>query len=256
MELQQMRNKYLWSVAGIAVLCYQLAGAAQQRTAPGTKVQLKGIVTDTMCGAKQHTMANPDSECVRMCVKGGSHYALLVGQTIYQLTGQDQALYEAAGKAVVVAGTTAEPDRILVQSVQLLSPESSHKSDQGQIMRTHHPSGDANGVSGTIAGYVRDLACLLRNAHAGAATSPLTEDCLRKCVRDGSPIGILADNGEIFLPISDLIPDRSARAQMMPYVGKYVKISGRLFERGGLHGVSIEKIETIDRPPDSKIPAL
>jgi hypothetical protein len=100
------------------------------------------------------------------------------------------------------------------------------------------------------------VACLLRNAHAGAATTPLTQDCLEKCVRGGSPIGILTDHGAIYLPISDTIPDIDARDRLLPYAGKYVKASGQLFERGGLHAISISKIEVTERPADSKIPTL
>ena len=73
---------------------------------------------------------------------------------------------------------------------------------------------------------------------------------------EDSPIGILTEEGLLYLPISDVIPDTSVRDQLMPYAGKYVKASGKLFERGGLHAISIEKIEVISRPPDSKIPTL
>jgi hypothetical protein len=66
---------------------------------------LTGVVTDDMCG-KKHTMmpGKPDSECIRACVKGGSKYALLVGDKIYILNGDAKQLDHFAGKKVKVAG--------------------------------------------------------------------------------------------------------------------------------------------------------
>ena len=66
---------------------------------------LTGVVTDDMCG-KKHTMmpGKPDSECVRACVKAGSHYALLVGDKVYALTGDAKKLDAFAGKKATVTG--------------------------------------------------------------------------------------------------------------------------------------------------------
>ncbi len=60
----------------------------------------------------------------------------------------------------------------------------------------------------------------------------------------------------MYVPISDKIPDSSAHSRLLPFAGLYVKAQGKLFERGGLHAISIEKIEVISRPIDSKIPEL
>lgn len=129
-------------------------------------------------------------------------------------------------------------------------------SGEDQVMHSHHPTREADGVPGTITGFVRDIACLLRNPKAGAANTAMTKDCLDKCIRGGSPIGILTAYGSVYVPISNMIPDTDARNQILPYAGKYIKASGKLFERGGLHSISIEKIEVISRPKDSKIPEL
>lgn len=128
--------------------------------------------------------------------------------------------------------------------------------DDSQVMHTHHPTGDAAGKAATLSGYVRDVACLLRNPDAGEARSPLTRDCMKKCLAAGSPIGILTEQGELYTPISDMIPDKSAREKLVPYAGKYVRVSGHVFERGGLHAISIDSIEVIKRSVDSHIPKL
>ena len=82
----------------------------------------------------------------------------------------------------------------------------------------------------------------------------MAKDCLKECVRGGSPLVILSEHGLLYVPISTETPDKTVHAQMLTYAGKYEKVSGKLFERGGLHSISIEKIEPTTRPPNSKIP--
>jgi hypothetical protein len=126
--------------------------------------------------------------------------------------------------------------------------------DTSHATHPNQPADETAGTPGVITGYVRDIACLVQNPKAGAATTPVAKDCLRECVRGGSPLVILSEDGLLYVPISTETPDKSVHSQMLPYAGKYVKVSGKLFERGGLHSISIEKIEAITRPPDSKIP--
>jgi hypothetical protein len=112
------------------------------------------------------------------------------------------------------------------------------------------------GKAAIVIGYVRDVACLVQNHEAGAATSKTTQQCLRDCIRGGSPIVLLGEDGILYTPISTEIPDKDVRSKMLPYAGKYVKASGTIYERGGLHAFAIEKIQAIDRPADSKIPEM
>jgi hypothetical protein len=134
------------------------------------------------------------------------------------------------------------------------SAQQSHPADTGHAVPSQQASDESDGTPGVITGYVRDVACLVQNPKAGAATTPVAKECLEKCVRGGSPLVILSEDGLLYLPISKESPDKSVRSQLVPYAGKYVKVSGKLFERGGLHSISIEKIEAISRPADSKIP--
>jgi hypothetical protein len=126
--------------------------------------------------------------------------------------------------------------------------------DTAHATQSSQPTDETDGTPSVITGYVRDVACLVQNPKAGAATTPVAKECLEKCVRGGSPLVILSEDGLLYVPISRETPDKSVRSQLLPYAGKYVKASGKLFERGGLHSISIEKIEPITRPPDSKIP--
>ena len=104
---------------------------------------------------------------------------------------------------------------------------------------------DMMGTSGTIVGFVRDTACLLRNKSASVAKDAESRKCIIQCVRSGSPLAILTKSGELYTPLSAQIPDRDERLRLLPYAGKYVRATGRLFERGGTHAISIEKIEVI-----------
>ena len=104
---------------------------------------------------------------------------------------------------------------------------------------------DMMGTPGTIVGFVRDTACLLRNKDASVAKDEESRKCIIQCVRAGSPLAILTKSGELYMPLSSQLPDRDERRRLLPYAGKFVRATGRLFERGGTHAVSIEKIEVV-----------
>ncbi len=66
--------------------------------------ELRGTVTDSMCGNK-HMMKNLSAaDCTRACVKSGSDFALAVGDKIYILKGDRTQLDKYAGAQVVVKG--------------------------------------------------------------------------------------------------------------------------------------------------------
>jgi hypothetical protein len=80
---------------------------------------ITGKVSDAMCGAK-HQMAGNDAACTRTCVKGGSKYALVVGDKVYTLETADKAaldkLNDLAGASASVTGEVKD-DTIEVKSV-------------------------------------------------------------------------------------------------------------------------------------------
>jgi hypothetical protein len=57
----------------------------------------------------------------------------------------------------------------------------------------------------TIEGLVRDVACPVQNLESTA--THLSMKCLVACARKGSPLVILTKDGELYLPISDEMPD-------------------------------------------------
>lgn len=81
-----------------------------------------GKVSDSMCGAK-HSEGTDPAECVRVCVKKGSNYALVVGDKVYTLNTSDQAqLDKLDSLAWQQAKVTGSPngDTITVKSVSAL----------------------------------------------------------------------------------------------------------------------------------------
>jgi hypothetical protein len=64
-----------------------------------------GMLTDSRCKAR-HPMNSGKStaECVRACVRKGSHYVLVDGDKIYALKGNRAELDQRAGQRVTIAG--------------------------------------------------------------------------------------------------------------------------------------------------------
>jgi hypothetical protein len=98
----------------------------------------------------------------------------------------------------------------------------------------------ANRSEATIEGLVRDIACPMQNLDGDA--THLSLKCVRDCVKAGSPIGVLTRDGELYLPISDKMPDYTQRQKLMPFLGKYVQVKGIAFERNGTHAIVITDI--------------
>ena len=80
---------------------------------------LSGVVSDSMCGAKHMMKNKTPAECTRECVKSGSDYALVVGNKVYVLKGDQATIDKFAGKRVKVKGSMAGS----VVTVQSLQPQ-------------------------------------------------------------------------------------------------------------------------------------
>ena len=98
----------------------------------------------------------------------------------------------------------------------------------------------ANRSTATIEGLVRDIACPIQNLDGNA--THLSMKCVLGCVRAGSPLVILTKDGDLYLPISDKMPDYDQREKLMPFLGKYVRANGIVFERNGTRAIVIMEI--------------
>ncbi len=113
----------------------------------------------------------------------------------------------------------------------------------GMGARAQHTSMEgsrANRSKVTIEGLVRDVACPIQNLDGNATSMSLK--CVTDCLKGGSPIAILTKDGDLYLPISDKMPDMDQRTKLMPFVGKYVRATGIAFERNGMRAIVISEI--------------
>jgi len=94
----------------------------------------------------------------------------------------------------------------------------------------------------TVVGYIRDGGCVHRFHEV---VKPLPNGCLEACVRAGSPLVILSRDEEVFHPLSAEMPDVDVRSKLLPLAGKLVKVTGKVYERGGSKAITLEKIEEV-----------
>jgi hypothetical protein len=100
----------------------------------------------------------------------------------------------------------------------------------------------------TIRGLVRDIACAVQNPKAEARDFNL--QCAEACALAGSPLIVQTDDGLLYIPISQTIPDTDQRPRLMPFVGKYVQVRGRVYERRGTRAIALDTIKEL---PDVKL---
>lgn len=110
----QLRKMPSWLIVAVAIVSLLASVGAS----PGHKQTFTGEVGDAMCGNKH--MEGTPAECTRACVSKGSKFALVVGEKVYILDTQNQAilstLNKQAGQKATVTGTL-DGDTIEVSSV-------------------------------------------------------------------------------------------------------------------------------------------
>ena len=217
----------LLAVLGLATLLL-----TSHSRASDSEVSLTGTISDSMCGAK-HMMSGDDPKCVRSCIKSGSQYVLVVNDKLYGLQGRNEELDKFAGQTVIVTGMVHDAS-LRVVSVKP-QPGSSANAQS---------SGDTNAPPPTtIEGLVRDVACPIQNKEATATKFNLK--CAQDCARLGSPLIILTQDGTLYTPISESMPDHDQRQRLLPFLGKYVRVTGEVYERTGTHAIAIKDIQEL-----------
>ena len=101
-----------------------LAAVALMSSVPLFAAEMKGKISDSMCGAKhgkgEHAgTAASDRECTEKCVKGGEKYVFVSGDKVYKIANQDFAgLKTHAGHEVLLTGD-AKDDTITVSKIAM-----------------------------------------------------------------------------------------------------------------------------------------
>jgi hypothetical protein len=93
----------------------------------------------------------------------------------------------------------------------------------------------------SVTGWVLDSAC----AFTKDLKKPISRECAIECARKGSPLVILEDDGVIYWPISESMLAVGQNDRLLPFAGKRVTVSGKLFTRGGSRALVIQKIDEV-----------
>ena len=98
-------------------------------------------------------------------------------------------------------------------------------------------------VAGTqeivVTGEVLDMTCYIAYNLSG----PDHAECARVCIRSGSPVGIKAQDGKVYLLTGE--PGHSVNAELADYAAKVVTIKGRQTVRDGFAQLQVEEIRKL-----------
>ena len=89
----------------------------------------------------------------------------------------------------------------------------------------------------TITGQVVDLNCHTTNGASGAAHKA----CAQACAKAGVPLGILASDGTIYLPVSSK-PGDPQNSKLSQFAEAQVKVTGTHRFVSGLHTIEIKTV--------------
>ncbi len=97
---------------------------------------------------------------------------------------------------------------------------------------------DAKGKPVTLKGEIVDLQCYL--VHPDSSVGADHAKCAEACMLKGLPIGLLAEDGSLYLLIGP--GHDSAKGQVAKYAGKSVTVNGVLLEVKGMKSVQIKSV--------------
>jgi len=91
----------------------------------------------------------------------------------------------------------------------------------------------------TVTGEILDMKCYMTSGAHG----PEHKDCAAMCVKGGSPMGILADDGKVYLLIEgkDAAP---AFEEAKKHAGETVTVTGTLSEKNGVQALIVSEVKT------------
>ncbi len=96
---------------------------------------------------------------------------------------------------------------------------------------------EGHGKPITVTGTVVDTGCYVTHEGKGADHAA----CALACAKKGVPLAILDGDGKLYLSIA--ADHSNPNAKLLDFVEKKVKVSGTLYEKGGMEGISIKTVE-------------
>jgi len=92
----------------------------------------------------------------------------------------------------------------------------------------------------TVKGEVLDMACYVAMDGHGADHA----GCAKKCLQQGQPMGLLAEDGTVYLLFAGH-GDTSAYDKAKDFGGQKVEIQGAPAEKGGLKGITVASVKAL-----------
>lgn len=98
----------------------------------------------------------------------------------------------------------------------------------------------ADGEPTSVKGEILDLACYVSHDSHGEEHAP----CAKRCVKSGQPMGLLTEDGTIYVLFADHADD-AAYKETQSYAGKTVELSGPLAEKAGMKGITVHSVKAL-----------
>lgn len=90
----------------------------------------------------------------------------------------------------------------------------------------------------TITGEVVDVSCYIKMGAKGDGH----KSCAEACAKAGVPMGILDAKGNLYVALSDKDAE-SGNTKLLGHEAEKVKVTGKVFTKGGVRVVSVESVE-------------
>jgi hypothetical protein len=99
-----------------------------------------------------------------------------------------------------------------------------------------------NGKQITVVGEVVESQCYITGL-TGPGKGIAHKECALKCAKGGIPLSILEDKtGKLYLAGQSKKAMTGANELLIPFIAEKVKVTGRVFEKGGIKMLLISKV--------------
>jgi len=94
-----------------------------------------------------------------------------------------------------------------------------------------------NDETKTVTGEILDMECYMTSGAHGADH----KECAASCISRGEPMGVLAEDGKVYLLIKG--KDAAAFAEAKKHAGEMVTVTGTLSEKGGVQALIVSEVK-------------
>jgi len=94
-----------------------------------------------------------------------------------------------------------------------------------------------NAETKTVTGEILDMECYMSSGAHGADH----KECAASCISRGEPVGILADDGKVYLLIKG--KDAAVFAAAKKLAGEMATVTGTLSEKGGVQALIVSEVK-------------